>query len=90
MIDASNEMQHDANGLLKFFITSRPYFDIGERFDQCIIRLAGEDESETINAEIDSMIRNRVPQLAFQKRLHHSTQIMFQESLLETENRIYL
>ena len=78
------------NGRLKFLITSRPYYDIEQQFDNLIIRLAGEDETELIKQEIDLVIRDRVPRLATKMKLDPATASILQQRLLDTENRTYL
>lgn len=75
---------------LKFLVTSRPYYDVEESFDRSTIRLAGEDESETIKNEIDLVIKDRVPDIASRKRLDGRTQAALQNRLLQVENRTYL
>ena len=75
---------------LKFLVTSRPYYDIEESFDRNTIRLAGEDESETIKYEINLVIKDRVPKIASKKQLDCRTQAALQDRLLQVENRTYL
>ena len=75
---------------LKFLVTSRPYYDIEESFDQNTIRLAGEDESEIIKHEINLVIMDMVPKIASRKRLDCRTQAALQDRLLQSENRTYL
>ncbi len=77
-------------GLVKFLVTSRPYYDIEESFDELVIRLSGEDESEQIGKEIDLVIRDRVPRIAAKKKFDRETQNALQERLLATESRTYL
>ena len=53
---------------VKFFITSRPYWNIEKEFDSLIrdipgIRLKGENQSESLRSEIDLVIKARVKQL---------------------------
>jgi hypothetical protein len=50
---------------VKFFITSRPYWNIEKEFNDLIreipgIRLKGENQSETLRLEIDLVIKARV------------------------------
>ena len=78
------------NCQLKFLVTSRPYYDIEELFDQFTIRLAGEDESEMIKQEIDLVIVESVAQLASRKKFDKKTQTFLQARLLGTDNRTYL
>ena len=77
-------------GHVKFLVTSRPYYDVEDRFDELVIRLTGEDESEQIGKEIDLVIRDRVPKIAARKKFDRKTQDALQERLLATENRTYL
>lgn len=78
------------SGQLKFLVTSRPYYNIEESFDHLTIRLAGEDESEAIQREIDLVIKDRVPRVSKQLKLDTVTQNILQQRLLDTENRTYL
>jgi len=71
-------------------VTSRPYSNIEERFDQSTIRLAGESESENLKNEIDLVIKERVTDIAKRKKLNQKTRNRLQERLIETENRTYL
>ena len=77
-------------GCVKFLVTSRPYYDIEERFDKLVIRLTGEDESEQIGQEIDLVIKDRVPKIAARKKFDRKTQDALQERLLASESRTYL
>lgn len=92
IIDSLNMFSESAGtiGQLKFLITSRPYYHIEESFDHKTIRLAGEDESEAIQQEIDLVIKDRVPRVSKQLRLDPVTQNILQQRLLDTENRTYL
>ena len=77
-------------GRVKILVTSRPYYDIEDRFDELVIRLSGEDESEQIGKEIDLVIKDRVPKIAARKKFDRKTQDALQERLLETKSRTYL
>lgn len=77
-------------GCVKFLVTSRPYYDIEERFDELVIRLTGEDESEQIGQEIDLVIKDRVPKIAARKKLDRKTQDALQERLFASKSRTYL
>ena len=77
-------------GCVKFLVTSRPYYDIEDRFDELVIRLTGEDESEQIGQEIDLVIKDRVPKIAARKKFDRKTQDALQERLLASESRTYL
>ena len=79
-----------SNSQLKFLATSRPYYNIEINFDHLTIRLAGEDESEAIQQEIDLVIQERVPRVGKQLGLDAVTQKILQQRLLGTENRTYL
>lgn len=92
-IDCVNKLYSKAEverGQLEFFVTSRPYIDIETRFQDSTIRLAGEDETESIQQEIDLVIKARIPQIARQLRLNPQMQELLLNRLLETENRTYL
>ena len=77
-------------GRLKFLITSRPYYDIEEHFSPHTIRLAGEEESELIQQEIDLFIRSHVPQIATQLKLGDKAKQVLEHKLLAVEHRTYL
>ena len=83
-----SEERHSAK--LKFLVTSRPYFDIRQSFDHRTIRLAGEDESESIKGEIDLVIKHSVQEMGSSLRLSSETQSLLQSRLLSIENRTYL
>jgi hypothetical protein len=74
----------DSNlSLLKFLVTSRPYFDIERRFALLIrsfptIRLYGEKESEVISREINVVIKSKVSELGQQLELDDSEQLTLQ------------
>jgi len=79
---------------VKFFITSRPYWNIEKEFDSLIsdipgIRLKGENQSESLRSEIDCVIRARVSQLGRQIA-SAKAQNQLLEGLLKVENRTYL
>lgn len=93
LIGSLNELyasKESSGNRIKFLVTSRPYYDIEESFDQNTIRLAGEDESESIKLEIDLVIKDRVPKIASRKKLDDKTRTALQDRLLKTENRTYL
>ena len=71
-------------------MTSRPYQNIQYRFDSETIRLAGEEESESIKQEIDLVIKHRVPQVASRLKLGTEVQDLLQNRLLDADNRTYL
>lgn len=82
--------QNNFESQLKFLVASRPYYDIEESFDRNTIRLAGEDESESIKHEIDLVIKDRVPKIASRKNMDCKTSAALRDRLLKTENRTYL
>ncbi len=90
LMDALDSLRQGGNGQLKFLVTSRPYSNIEERFDQSTIRLAGESESGNLKNEIDLVIKERVADIAKRKKLNQKTRNRRQERLIETENRTYL
>jgi ankyrin repeat protein len=100
IIDALNTFYghstSDSNlSLLKFLVTSRPYFDIERRFAILIrsfptIRLYGEKESEVISREINVVIKSKVSELGQQLELDDSEQLTLQNELLGMEHRTYL
>ena len=69
----TSRFQNGLEGRLKILVTSRPYYDIEDSFDYETIRLAGEDESETIKREIDLVINDRIPRIASRKKLDQKT-----------------
>ncbi|KAL4926580.1 uncharacterized protein BDV17DRAFT_151158 [Aspergillus undulatus] len=80
---------------LKFLITSRPYIDIERRFEDLIrnfptIRLAGEEESEAISREIDTVIQWKVSKLALELKLNTTEQTTLETELLSMPHRTYL
>ncbi|KAK5265461.1 hypothetical protein LTR96_009365 [Exophiala xenobiotica] len=83
-------------GRLRFLVTSRPYDDIEESFQEGqneswpVIRLRGEDQSGEIGPEIDSVIRARVAKLATDISLTDEIRASLEKKLLEMKNRTYL
>ena len=78
----------------KFFITSRPYWDIEKEFDNLIsnipgIRLKGENQSETLHLEIDCVIRSRVSKLS-DKIISLKAREQLYEGLWKAKNCTYL
>ena len=83
------------NVALKFLVTSRPYYDIERRFQSLThklptIRLAGEEETESIRREIDLFIKFRVPEIAENLGLDKSVEVSLQNDLLAMTHRTYL
>jgi ferritin-like protein len=80
---------------LKFLVTSRPYSDIEYGFSKLTrdiptIRLAGENESETISQEIRIVIEAKVTEIAERCRLSNHLRSALRERLCEIPNRTYL
>lgn len=90
LINALNGLRQRGNRQLKFLVTSRPYADISERFDQSTPRLAGENESGKLKNEIDLVIKDKVADIARMKKLNQKTRDRLQERLIGTEHRTYL
>jgi hypothetical protein len=88
------QSRHGSAKKFKFFITSRPYWNIEEGFDSLIrgipgIRLKGENQSEDIRSEIDRVIKARVSRLGHQIASEKARKQLL-EGLLKIENRTYL
>ncbi|KAK3324517.1 hypothetical protein B0T19DRAFT_486672 [Cercophora scortea] len=80
---------------VKSLLTSRPYEHVISNFQELMelfpyIRIPGEDESETIGREINSVIRSRIEQLATEKRLSEENKRHLSKMLLEIPHRTYL
>jgi ankyrin repeat domain-containing protein 50 len=80
---------------LRFLVTSRPYFDIEQRFALLTrhiptIRLRGEMELEWISKEINLVIESIIPSLALELQLDHLEQSTLQSELLRMTHRTYL
>lgn len=80
---------------LHILVTSRPYFDIEEKFQEAVtefptIRLRGEFENSKIQAEIDLVIENDVAELAKQLQLEDNVHALLVRKLLNMEHRTYL
>jgi ankyrin repeat protein len=101
LIDALNNFYRNAAGnradntILKFLVTSRPYFDIERGFAELsstfpAIRLAGEEETELIKREIDIVIRSRVQKIAMKLMLDDSERLSLEVDLLNITHRTYL
>ncbi|KAH0538561.1 hypothetical protein FGG08_004849 [Glutinoglossum americanum] len=80
---------------LKFLVTSRPYFDIERRFKQLTgslptIRLAGEEETESIEREINLVIKAKVKEIGSDLELDNSVQSALEKDLLDVTRRTYL
>lgn len=80
---------------LKFLITSRPYFEIRQGFDKLLevsnnIELTGNEESASIEKEIDLVIKDRVAKLKQEIRLRETVSAHLEERLLGMKHRTYL
>jgi ankyrin repeat protein len=83
------------NATLKFLVTSRPYYDIERRFRQLTcqlptVRLAGEQETESISKEISLVIKARVKDIGLELGLDDSMQSSLEGELLNVSHRTYL
>lgn len=86
------------NGSVKFLVTSRPYQSIERKFKTLTnalpeIRLAGEEETESIKQEIDLVIRDRVRGdggLRVSLELDSKTTEALESKLLSMDHRTYL
>lgn len=58
----------------KRLVTSLPYKDIRQRFEKSIIHLAGEEETQGIEQDIDLMIQRSVPWISSQLILNPATE----------------
>ncbi|KAL9040923.1 MAG: hypothetical protein Q9214_004294, partial [Letrouitia sp. 1 TL-2023] len=80
---------------LKFLVTSRPYFNIRRGFDKLLeassnIELAGNDESTSIQKEIDLVIEYKVLNLQRENRLMPEVANYLKKRLHGIEHRTYL
>ncbi|KAJ5343588.1 uncharacterized protein N7506_003412 [Penicillium brevicompactum] len=94
--DLSSKSSNNTSGF-KFFLTSRPYGSIHERFRQLevavpTIHLKGEAnaEVEKIAGEIALVIQQRAHEIAIQKLLEEDEEKFLREKLTEAKNRTYL
>jgi hypothetical protein len=101
LVDTLVRFYHDLgsnrgnNTALKFLVTSRPYHDIERRFagltsNMPTIRLAGEEETESISREINLVISANVQKLGIELKLDDSVQSSLEKALLNIEHRTYL
>ncbi|KAI9744634.1 MAG: hypothetical protein M1818_002163 [Claussenomyces sp. TS43310] len=79
---------------LKIIVTSRPYWEIEKEFESLTndvptIELRGEEESNSIRAEVDIVIKSRIQRLA-PRFASTKTQNALLQHLLGVENRTYL
>nr|KAK5442363.1 hypothetical protein LTR18_006217 [Exophiala xenobiotica] len=83
-------------GRLRFLVASRPYDDIEKSFrpgqteSRPVIRLRGENQSDKIGPEIDSVIRAKVTKLATDNRLDEKLRASLENKLLQMKYRTYL
>jgi len=80
---------------LKFLVTSRPYVEIEREFQQLAdkfptIRLAGEEDLESIGKEINLVIEARVQILGSKLKLSDGVCTTLKEALISVKNRTYL
>ncbi|CAG7976046.1 unnamed protein product [Penicillium olsonii] len=89
-----DDSQPPPGNYLKFLVTSRPYHQIQNRFQNMdgflYLHLKGEDENDQIRQEIDSVVRMRVKELAQTAKLELKVQQKLEKQLLKMENRTYL
>ncbi len=83
------------NMVLKFLITSRPYFHIERNLQGLIckhpvIRLAGEAETLSISREINLVIKVEVKKLGETLKLDNSVRLILEEGLSKFRNRTCL
>lgn len=80
---------------LKFLVTSRPYHNIESGFSKLTqsaptIRLAGEEESDSISHEIGIVIEAKIKDIAETRKLGEEVRSSLQRRLFEIPNRTYL
>jgi hypothetical protein len=90
-----SESGKQGRGRLKFLVTCRPYEDIRLLFKDIpcnlpCIRLRGEEENDTINHEINLVIKSRVTKLAEDLELKSELKNKLEDKLLNLEHRTYL
>jgi len=90
-----NSGWNGTNGFVKFLVTSRPYQSIERKFrvlENALpqIRLAGEDETESIKEEIDLVIKDRVGGLRDDLELDSRVAGNLESKLLSMDHRTYL
>ena len=97
LVDLYQHVKSKPNQLpmLKFLVTSRPYSNIERAFKELTdefpqVRLAGEDESESISHEIDLVIEAKVKEIGKRLDLEQSTQSFLLARLLKIGHRTYL
>ncbi len=78
-------------GRVKFLLTCRPYENIVSEFDDLVdsfpsIRIPGEDESDAISQEVNSVIKYRVQKLRFSPAIKGH----LEQRLMEIPHRTYL
>lgn len=95
--NVKNQFRRDqsSHAKLRYLLTSRPYDQIVSKFQSFsdafpYVRIPGEEESDTISREIDSVIKYRVGKLADEKRLLDKVKSHLAEKLLKLPQRTYL
>ena len=93
-LEQKMQVRHGSAKNFKFFVTSRPYWNIEKGFHDLIrnipgIRLERENQSEGLRSEIDRVIEARVSRLGHQIASNRARKNLLQ-GLLEIENRTYL
>jgi hypothetical protein len=83
------------NRVLKFLVTSRPYFSIERHFKELTsslptIRLAGEMETRLIELEINLVIKAQVNRIGFELDLEDPVKSLLERKLSEVRHRTYL
>ncbi|KAL8708015.1 MAG: hypothetical protein Q9225_007664 [Loekoesia sp. 1 TL-2023] len=84
-----------SNGWLKILLTSRPYEEIQDHFQEILrslpsIRLRGEKENDSLQHEISLVIQGKVDKLASDLKLAAGTKDRLKRKLLATKHRTYL
>lgn len=94
-LHANSSARTQDHAVLKFIVTSRPYdnvercfSNVSQHFPQ--IRLRGEDENESINTEIDLVVRHSVDRLAQNFNLSERTENHLLDVLLDMNHRTCL
>jgi hypothetical protein len=91
-----NPRKHEPNkARLKFLVTSRPYVDIERRFQPLTsavptVRLAGEEETESISQEIEKVIKAKVQEIGKWLNLTIPVRMTLEIKLLSVTHRTYL
>lgn len=94
-IESQLSSNQSKRGSLRYLLTSRPYKQIADRFQDLQrsfprIYIPGEEDSETISQEVNHVIEYRVGQLAESERLADEAKASLTDVLLGIEHRTYL